>query len=171
MRVIIVTISLFCFQCVYFSQTSTERTEVSSGGGDATTSSGDNYSYNIGGNIVATEQGSSVTITQGFEQPLPEDGTIFSEVFVPNAFSPDGDGVNETFIITLPSNLINVVDVKILNRWGDEVAFVEDYNNLDHVWYGTNTNTGDLVVAGTYFYILEDENSGQKMSGWVQVIR
>lgn len=169
-KIIVLTALLF-INGVTLSQVSVERTEVGTAGADAVTTSGEHYSYTVGGVTVTTGQTSVVTVTQGFEQPLPEEGDVFGELNPPNAFSPDGDGVNDTWIIDFPDELMNLIDVSIINRWGDEIAFIEDYNNLDRVWDGTNGKSGEFVVSGTYFYIFESKETGHKSSGWVQVIR
>jgi gliding motility-associated-like protein len=67
-----------------------------------------------------------------------------------NAFSPNGDGNNQKFIIdgienpTLKGNI-----VVILNRWGNEVYRKTDYDNS---WEGTWG--GKELPDGTYYYIL-----------------
>lgn len=154
-----------------FSQTAADRYEVSSAGGDATTSTGANVSYTVGGLVVETSSTPNMDVTQGFEQPTDDSEGTFTSVKPPNAFSPDGDGVNDIWIIDLPENLIDVVDLTIVNRWGDQIAFVENYNNTTNVWDGTYEATGEPVVAGTYFYIMEARELGGKKTGWIQVVR
>ncbi len=86
-----------------------------------------------------------------------------------NAFSPDGDGVNDTWEIDglarFPEN-----KVMIFNRWGDELNSFENYNNVDVVWDGTNSSNEQLP-AGTYFYVIEIESNNRQFSGWVQLSR
>lgn len=152
------------------SQTSADRYEVSAAGGDATTTSGGLISFTVGGLVVETSSTSTITVTQGFEQPDDSEGSN-SILINNNAFSPDGDGVNDFWIVDLPEVLLNVVDLTILNRWGDKITYVEDYNNTTNVWDGTYQGSGEPVVAGTYFYIFESSETGQKTTGWVQVVR
>ena len=77
-------------------------------------------------------------------------------IHVPNGFSPNSDGYNDTFVIEgldqYPDN-----EIIIFNRWGDEVFSAEPYLNN---WDGTTTNeklkiTGNQVTEGTYYYILD----------------
>lgn len=152
------------------AQTSVSSYEVSSAGGDATSISGHHVSYTVGGLTTETASTPSGDVTQGFEQPSDEEGGL-NITIVNNAFSPDGDGVNDIWIVDLPAHLIDVVDLRILNRWGDQIAFIEDYNNTTNVWDGTYQATGQPVVAGTYFYIFESIETGGKKTGWIQVVR
>lgn len=154
-----------------YTQTTAERYEISAAGADAITSNGGNISYTVGGLAVETASSSTITLTEGFEQSGEAGNTTFEAVTPPNAFSPDGDGVNDTWIIDLSPNLIDVVDLTIINRWGDQVAFIENYNNATNVWDGTYDGSGKPVVDGTYFYIMEAREVGGKKTGWIQVIR
>lgn len=85
---------------------------------------------------------------------------------ITNAFSPDGDGVNDTWIIAgieqHPQNR-----VRIYNRWGDEMVVLDGYNNTTTVWDGMYK--GVKVAAGTYYYVIEYMDDGQKAAGWLQL--
>lgn len=151
-----------------FGQVTAERFTVSSAGAEAFDGLGNSYMYNIGGVVVnTTTTGNEINLTQGFEQGdyKISDLILFDP---PNAFSPDGDGVNDFWIIPLPGVALNVI---IFNRWGDEVDRIEDYNNITNVWDGTYRNSGEPVTNGTYFYIVETEEAARKFSGWIQVVR
>jgi gliding motility-associated-like protein len=73
-------------------------------------------------------------------------------LFVPQAFTPDGDGKNDLFVISgLPTGGDNAVTV--FNRWGSKVFQQDDYDNT---WDGrSNVSGGDKLPRGTYYYILE----------------
>ncbi|MDA6070285.1 gliding motility-associated C-terminal domain-containing protein [Flavobacterium sp. AC] len=78
---------------------------------------------------------------------------------VPNAVSPNGDGVNDTFDLTD----FNVTNIEIYNRWGRKVY---DYvGKYDKQWYG-QWKEGNMLPTGTYYYIISSENGDQK-AGWV----
>ncbi|MDP4281925.1 MAG: gliding motility-associated C-terminal domain-containing protein, partial [Bacteroidota bacterium] len=87
-------------------------------------------------------------------------------ITIHNAITPNGDGINDTWIIggieNYPDN-----DVLIFNRWGDKVRSYKGYDNSSNVWDGTNRN-GDPVPDGTYFYIIHISHVG-KYSGWIFV--
>jgi len=85
---------------------------------------------------------------------------------VTNAFSPDGDNVNDTWIINgiqlHPNN-----NVSIFNRWGDKMIEIKEYDNVTRVWDGKYK--GSLVAAGTYYFIIQYFDDGQQKAGWIQV--
>ena len=72
---------------------------------------------------------------------------------IPEGFSPNGDGINDMFVIrgidNFPDNAI-----VIFNRWGDRIREFEHYDNSTQVWNGTNEH-GKPVPDGTYFYIVK----------------
>jgi gliding motility-associated-like protein len=82
-----------------------------------------------------------------------------------NAFSPDGDGKNDTWEIknldTYPNN-----DLTVFNRWGDEVFKSQGYSSAK-AWNGGNVN------PGTYYYILNVEVNGARQSykGFITMVK
>lgn len=88
-----------------------------------------------------------------------------------NAVSPNGDGKNEIFFIqyidVLPETQRNTVS--IYNRWGDEVFQTKNYNNTSNVFKG-ESNTGDKLPSGTYFYKIIFA-SGKSRTGFLELKR
>jgi gliding motility-associated-like protein len=77
---------------------------------------------------------------------------------IPNAFTPDGDGINDIFAKGL--------NIQIFNRWGQLLYEGDDG------WDGTYN--GDLVQAGTYYYIIklpQIEEEDKVINGVVTVVR
>jgi gliding motility-associated-like protein len=68
---------------------------------------------------------------------------------MPNGYSPNGDGDNETFVVhgidAYPNN-----EIVVFNRWGNIVYKKANYANE---WAGDNT-VGEALPDGTYFVIL-----------------
>lgn len=85
-----------------------------------------------------------------------------------NAFSPNGDGTNDTWIIEGAFTNTNN-RVMIFNRWGDKLIELNDYDNVTVVWDGTYK--GNNLPAGTYFYIIEYIDLQQQFNGWVQITK
>lgn len=67
----------------------------------------------------------------------------FYEVFIPNIFSPNDDGINDLFIISGKDNLIDQTTIVIYDRWGNQL-----WNGPE--WNGTCN--GKEVHTGTYIY-------------------
>ena len=67
-------------------------------------------------------------------------------LFVPNVFTPNEDGANETWMVQTKN--METIELIILNRWGNVMAIIEDLNGG---WNG-KTNDGKDATDGTYFY-------------------
>ncbi|MGL5888375.1 MAG: gliding motility-associated C-terminal domain-containing protein, partial [Bacteroidia bacterium] len=94
-------------------------------------------------------------------------GTGICDLQFYSGITPNGDGNNDFWIID------NIEDyqpntVSILNRWGGTVWSIENYNNNDRRWDG-NDKQGNVLPAGTYFYLVEV--NGQTTKGWVEITR
>ncbi len=86
-----------------------------------------------------------VTNQEGCIDTTYETVLVVKDVVVPNAFSPNGDGINDVFKIA-NLNLFENSKLLIFNRWGNELYSSDNYKN--------NWDGGD-APAGTYFYILD----------------
>ncbi len=95
--------------------------------------------------------------------------TIFIKVLkgpeVPNAFSPNGDGINDTWRI---KNLESYPgsSVKVYNRYG-QIVFQSTGYSVD--WDGTYQ--GKALPVGTYYYIINPRNGRSVISGSVTIIK
>lgn len=72
--------------------------------------------------------------------------------YVPNAFSPNSDGINDVFHLQYRG--INEFNLVIFNRWG-EVLW--QTNNPEENWDGKYQ--GEIVEQGVYFYSISGSNS------------
>lgn len=81
----------------------------------------------------------------------------YANVEIYNAFTPDGDGVNETFYIE-NIETFKKSHLEIYNRAGNIIYKTDNYQND---WHGTYQRTGKKLPIGTYYYILDlrDGNS------------
>ncbi|MFM6964129.1 MAG: gliding motility-associated C-terminal domain-containing protein, partial [Sphingomonadales bacterium] len=69
-------------------------------------------------------------------------------IYIPNSFSPDGDGFNNTFRVSGKNIEPEFFDLSIYNRWG-ELIFSSRDSNLG--WDGSVANLGPAPV-GVYTY-------------------
>jgi gliding motility-associated-like protein len=88
-------------------------------------------------------------------------------ITVYNGFTPDGDGLNDNWIIENIENYSNNT-VTIFNRWGNKIWNTTNYNNSSNVWDG-KTQGGATLTSGTYFYVIEFENGSGIKKGWVEL--
>ena len=75
-------------------------------------------------------------------------GDFFCDPFTPNAFTPDGDGLNDTFRPVLPCE-IQDYRLLIYNRWGELIFETDD---REESWDGKKN--GQMVDQGTYTWVL-----------------
>lgn len=86
---------------------------------------------------------------------------------IPDVISPNGDGINDVWVIPGIENYPNN-EVFIFNRWGGTVYSIKSYMNT---WSGTNMN-GDPLQVGAYFYLIElNDEFGTTFSGSITIIR
>ena len=90
-------------------------------------------------------------------------GNLQEQLDISNAFSPNGDGINDLWVIKnldlYPDNTLTVV-----NRWGNEVLSVNSYqNNWD----------GSQLLEGTYFYVLKCKmcDTERTFKGYITIVR
>ena len=89
-------------------------------------------------------------------------------VIVPNAFSPNGDGINDYFFIEANKSF-KLKSLKIYNRWGQQVF---EGQNMTDRWDGTLL--GEKLPTGVYIYYIDgiDElNNRVKQSGNINLLR
>ena len=92
-----------------------------------------------------------------------------STFFVPNSFTPNGDGTNDLFLPISYGTTIDHYSLKIYNRWG-ELIFTS--KNIENGWDGSYK--GETVLQDMYIWVIELRNSLneiKKKTGHVFVIR
>ncbi len=97
---------------------------------------------------------------------------VTGQVFVYNALSPNGDGLNEVLFIEYISLLEEAKNntVRIFNRWGDVVYEAENYDNASIAFRGISTS-GDAIPAGTYFYRIDFRSGLPAKTGFFSLRR
>lgn len=107
---------------------------------------------------VVSQQGCGEAISKTFIR-------VYKKISIPNAFSPNGDGINDYWEIkdlyTYPTAEVNVFD-----RGGQVVFHSVGYSNP---WDGTIN--GRPVPIGTYYYVINLKNGTPPRTGSILVIR
>ncbi len=104
-------------------------------------------------NITELQNAYYVIVTDACEKSITSD-TIWihnqCQLSFANVYSPNGDGINDVFIIP---NIEDYPAVKltVFNRWGNLIYLDEDYSNN----WGLTSYDGKLLTEGTYFYLVE----------------
>lgn len=95
---------------------------------------------------------------------------VLSSAFIPTGFSPNGDGVNDTWVIPF---LVNCPEAKVtvFNRWGTKV-YENKREYYSNPWNGTASN-GNPLPIGTYYYVIEynDKDHTPTKAGAVSILR
>lgn len=109
--------------------------------------------------------------------------------WLPNVFTPNGDGINDVFGAPLGSSIpsrcprfVQTVVFRVFNRWGREVF---TYNSADREgeersiyidWTGRGNN-GELLSAGVYYYVadvtyevLDPSRRSETLKGWITLV-
>jgi gliding motility-associated-like protein len=112
--------------------------------------------------LIATNQEGCIDSISKWIDIAPE-----RYIYLPNSFTPDGDGLNEYFY----GRFIGLMSARfyIFNRWGEEVFFSDQ---LNFVWDASYE--GVPVQDGTYtWYLIYEIEKGiyEDLSGHVNVIR
>ena len=109
---------------------------------------------------------------QEVEIAIPDEGC---EVFIPTAFSPNQDGVNDVFQIFYPNQQPVVVkEYQIFDRWGALVYADGGFSisGDDHWWDGTRQ--GKVMGPGVYIYrmvLVNDQGMQNIKQGTVTLLR
>ncbi len=88
---------------------------------------------------------------------------FYDKLTLPNAFTPNGDGINDVFKIE-GFELYSDAELTILDRWGELIFYTQESNE-----YWNGTYKGKEVVEDTYFYILFI--NGEEYTGYIELRR
>jgi gliding motility-associated-like protein len=94
--------------------------------------------------------------------------TVRQPIRIPNAFSPNGDGNDDTWQIDnidqFPDNTVNV-----FNRWGNQIFSATNYSRANE-WRGDIN--GQPAPIGTYYYVVVTKGPlGRSYAGYIVIVR
>ena len=90
---------------------------------------------------------------------------VLKQLNVPNVFSPNGDGINDTWIIRSLADYPGCT-VEVFSRYGAPVFSSTGYSTP---WDGTLK--GSPLPVGTYYYIIDPKNGLPKITGNVTILK
>jgi gliding motility-associated-like protein len=90
---------------------------------------------------------------------------VKQQLVIPNAFSPNGDGINDVWRIA-NANEYPALRVQLFDRYGQLVLSSTGYAQP---WDGTIR--GRNVPSGTYYYIITTEDGNAPIKGSVTLLR
>lgn len=92
------------------------------------------------------------------------------KLFIPEGFSPNGDGVHDLFTLTCTEG--KTISIEIYNRWGNLIYKNTNYKNN---WDGkANTGlgiNGSDLPEGTYFYLINLNDGSDIQKGYITLLR
>ncbi len=86
---------------------------------------------------------------------------------IPNAFTPNGDGVNEKWVITALKDKPDCI-VQVFTRAGRKIF--ESEKGYKEPWDGRDPD-GNVVPVGSYFYLIRVDDSTKPLTGSVTVLK
>lgn len=91
-----------------------------------------------------------------------------TQIFLPKAFTPNGDGLNDVFFISNPQAVEELLSFEIYDRWGNRVFIAGDsFSTWDGIY------NGKMVNPGAFYYKINYKCKGEEYvdSGSVTVLR
>lgn len=89
---------------------------------------------------------------------------VFHSIDAPNAFSPNGDGIHDTWEIPA-LQAYPQAEVQVFGRYGMRVFYSKGYA---HPWNGSYNNKP--LPTGTYYYLIDLKDNKTKISGSVTIL-
>jgi len=125
-----------------------------------------NYYVIVSGSCAPTDTSLSASLVV-----IDCDTIVLFDFFIPEGFSPNGDGINDLFVITgiiyYPEN-----SIVIFNRWGNKIFETTPYENT---FDGYSTSSATIGAAelpvGTYFYVLDLGDGSDVIKGTIYLNR
>lgn len=83
-------------------------------------------------------------------------------IFIPNIFSPNGDGVNDLFVINAGKDVVQIMNFKVFDRWGNLVYQADNFSPNDPSYGWNGKFEGKPLNESVFTYILQVEF----LDGW-----
>jgi gliding motility-associated-like protein len=96
------------------------------------------------------------------------------DVYIPNSFSPNGDNINDIFMIYAGDRIDKILELEIYSRWGESVFYVANFlpNDPQYGWDGMFRGKPAVLDVYAYFAIILYKDGKQKLfKGDMQVVK
>ncbi|WP_165958019.1 PKD domain-containing protein [Segetibacter sp. 3557_3] len=91
--------------------------------------------------------------------------TVLKAPTIPNAFSPNGDGINDTWNIQYLDTYQGAT-VQVFNRYGQLV-----FSSIGYTVPWNGSVKGTVLPVGVYYYIIDPKNGRKQITGSVTLLR
>lgn len=109
--------------------------------------------------------------TQFFIRVVDENGCVAEDrttvfvrkernVYVPTAFSPNGDGINDALVVYAGREVERVVSFKVFNRWGELVFSAADFKPGDFLFGWDGSYRNQMLNPAVFVWVVEVEFAG-----------
>jgi len=76
-------------------------------------------------------------------------------LFIPNAFTPNNDGVNDVFLVQGNAVDTTQFEMTIFNKWGQPIFHTED---IQEAWLGDFEGNGYYISDEIYYYLIRTKS-------------
>jgi gliding motility-associated-like protein len=90
---------------------------------------------------------------------------VYKDVYVPNAFSPNGDGLNDTWYVPALSAYPEFT-LAVYNRYGEMIFQIK---NTNQPWDGKYKGMPQAI--GAYVYVIDLKQGGSLLKGTVMIVK
>ena len=119
-----------------------------------------------------TKKQCHATTTDVVSITVKTDCDLKTQLNIPNVFTPNEDGVNDTFMIQLPVGSL-LKEFTVHNRWGNTIK-TDDIKSQTVILWDGRTTASEPCTAGVYYYTLQytdAKGATQKLKGFISLFR
>ncbi len=115
--------------------------------------------------IITTAYTVSVTTADGCADSDSLEVVVISKsgLFIPNVFSPNGDGINDLFTYTLSEEIVSIASFRVFDRWGNLMYDIESIDTSDPLRAWDGKMNGQPLNSGVFTYKLVLERKDERL--------
>jgi len=87
------------------------------------------------------------------------------DIYIPNIFSPDGDGDNDVFMIFANTDQVRIIkEFQVYSRWGEQVLYLKDFLPNDPQFGWDGNHRGDALNPAVFvWYVVVELIDGREV--------